>query len=148
VDDAISSLQRTLDWAGLDYDEGGLGAPAHYGFLSDVLSGFKGPGRGGDVGPYIQVNTLSAINRRDSRELKLKLDIVLQSERRDIYNQHIKTLLDVCNSTSFFLCRSTGSRSTSVISSPERQGIPLLLLARRALRDPKVSAGEKGDGEL
>lgn len=24
VDDAISSLQRTLDWAGLDYDEGKL----------------------------------------------------------------------------------------------------------------------------
>ncbi|KAG7562949.1 hypothetical protein FFLO_01639 [Filobasidium floriforme] len=50
VDDAISSMQRTLDWAGLDYDEG--------------------PGRGGDVGPYIQ------------------------SERRDLYNQHLSTLLD------------------------------------------------------
>lgn len=38
VDDAISSLQRTLDWAGLDYDEGKLYDFAKYGFLPDSYS--------------------------------------------------------------------------------------------------------------
>ncbi|GHJ89353.1 hypothetical protein NliqN6_5755 [Naganishia liquefaciens] len=50
VGDAVESLERTLDWAGLDYDEG--------------------PSNPGSVGPYTQ------------------------SERLDIYHEHVKKLLE------------------------------------------------------
>jgi len=70
VPGSVDSLIRTLDWAGLDFDEG--------------------PGRRESVGPYVQ------------------------SERLDIYQHHVKSLLDV----RFLLTRHTSNHNTKGPHTP------------------------------
>ncbi len=79
VPGSVETLVKTLEWAGLDFDEG--------------------PGRGESVGPYVQVST----RRRPSTSIMIwswtAANLVNgcseQSERLDLYHQHIQTLLDV-----------------------------------------------------
>jgi glutamyl-tRNA synthetase len=74
VEGAVENLIRTLEWAGLDYDEG--------------------PGKGGPAGPYVQ------------------------SERLDIYRNHVEQLIASGNA---YRCFCTPARLDEVRKNLERQ---------------------------
>lgn len=106
VPGAVDELRRSLEWAGLDYDEGAAGCPCpleipkyRLTLRASPCSPSAGPGAGGSSASYVQVSCITlppGLPERAQRADPFLPSLPsLQSERLDLYHQHIKILLEV-----------------------------------------------------